>query len=155
MHPFQFPSVKKRSILKGLIVFSVVIVSMAFSWPSEDSDTRAALSKNILPKSNVFNPVSDTVTKTFAVSGKGRCKSTIEGLVSSQSGVLSVSWDSTAQMITITYNHTIIHKRQLCSILAQAGYDNAFTHAKDSAYNALSPACQYPRPTRSATGSIN
>jgi hypothetical protein len=88
---------------------------------------------------------SDTVTKSFAVSGNGVCKSTIESIVTSNSGVLNASWDSTAKIITVTYVHSIIKKSQLCRALANAGYDNTLARTKDATYANLPAACQYTR----------
>ena len=88
---------------------------------------------------------ADTITKSFTVAGRGACKSSIEGILTSQSGVLSASWDSTAQSITVTFVKHIIKKTQLHRLLAQAGYDNANARAKDAVYSALPAACQYTR----------
>ncbi len=87
----------------------------------------------------------DTVTKSFGVSGTGACKSTIESTLTSNAGVISASWDSTAQVITVTYVHSTIKKSQLCRLLANAGYDNVQAQAKAATYAALPPACQYTR----------
>jgi len=102
-----------------------------------------------------LNPVADTVTKSFAVAGKGACKSSIEGVLTSTSGVLSASWDSTAQVITVTFVKHIIKKTQLHRLLAQAGYDNANARAKDAVYSALPAACQYIRLPVSVTNTAN
>lgn len=98
---------------------------------------------------------ADTVTRSFAVSGKGACKSSIEGTLTSTSGVLSASWDSTAQTITVTFVKHIIKKTQLHRLLAQAGYDNANARAKDAVYSALPAACQYTRLPVSVTNTTN
>jgi hypothetical protein len=98
---------------------------------------------------------SDTVTKTFAVGGNGICKSNIEGIVTSNAGVLSASWDSVAKAITVTFVWTTIKKIQIGRILAQAGYDNAFVLAQDSVYNALPANCQYTRLSPPINASTN
>jgi hypothetical protein len=102
-----------------------------------------------------LNPGADTVTKSFSVSGKGACKSSIEGVLTGNSGVLSASWDSTAQVITVTFVKHLIKKTQLHRLLAQAGYDNANARAKDDAYNALPAACRYTRLAPSVTSTTN
>lgn len=102
-----------------------------------------------------LNPGADTVTKSFTVAGKGACKSSIEGALTSNSGVLSASWDSTAQVITVTFVKHIIKKTHLHRLLAQAGYDNANARAKDAVYSALPAACQYTRLPVSVTNTAN
>ena len=99
-------------------------------------------------KSNLTSGLStlaDTVTKSFAVAGKGACKSSIEGALTTNAGVLSASWDSTTQIITVTFIKHIIKKTHLHRLLASAGYDNANARAKDDIYAALPAACQYTR----------
>ncbi len=100
----------------------------------------------LLSKNNLVAAAGgDTVTKSFAVSGNGSCKSTIEGTLTSNAGVISASWDSTAQVITVTFVWSTIKKSQLCRLLANAGYDNAQVRTKDAIYSALPAACQYTR----------
>ena len=101
--------------------------------------------KPLVSKNNILAAGGDTVTKSFAVSGNGACKSTIEGTLTSNAGVISASWDSTAQVITVTFVWSTIKKSQLCRLLANAGYDNAQVRTKDATYAALPAACQYTR----------
>ena len=96
-------------------------------------------------KNNLLMVGSDTVTKSFGVSGNGICKSTIENIITSNAGVLAATWDSTAQVMTVTYVHSIIKKTQLCRLLAAAGYDNSLVRTKDAIFAALPAACQYTR----------
>ena len=87
----------------------------------------------------------DTLTITFAVNGNASCKSSIEGSVTANAGVLSASWDATAKLITISYLSSQVKKSDLYTFLAVAGYDNAELRAKAAAYAALPANCQYTR----------
>jgi hypothetical protein len=138
-----------KIVLGGVSLVIVLSFSGLFAGTANNPD---------YPKINSelgFNPYSDTVTKSFAVAGNGACKSSIEGLLTSNAGVLSASWDSVAQAVTVTFVWKTIHRTQLSRILAQAGYDNANARARDSAYAALPAACQYTRLTPSISNSPN
>ena len=130
-----------KKLLLPLLIMLIVLVS-SFTIVSKETKTAGKLT--------IFNSIkpvagSDTVTKTFAVSGNGACKSTIESTLTSQSGVISASWDSTAKQITVTYDWKVIKKSQMCRLLANAGYDNAQVSTKASTYANLPAACQYTR----------
>lgn len=87
----------------------------------------------------------DTLTVSFAVNGLAACKSSIEGSVTANMGVLSASWDATAKVITISYIASQVRKSDLYTYLALAGYDNAELRAKAAVYAALPANCQYTR----------
>ena len=122
---------KLLSITALLAVFLISVIQ---------AGNKPLVSKNKLAVSG-----SDTVTKSFGVSGNAACKATIEGLVTSNAGVLAATWDSTGQVMTVTYVHSIIKKTQLCRLLAAAGYDNDAVRTKDAIYANLPAACQYTR----------
>jgi hypothetical protein len=87
----------------------------------------------------------DTITESFSVNGTAACKSSIEGAVTANAGVLSASWDAASKTITISYLSGQVKKFDLYTLLALAGYDNAELRAKDAAYAALPSNCQYTR----------
>lgn len=130
--------------MKKTLTITALIAVFLFYGIIKAGNTSTEVKNALTSKSNLVAG-SDTVTKSFAVSGNGACKSTIEGIVTSNTGVLSASWDSTAQAITVTYIHSIIKKSQLCRVLANAGYDNALARTKDATYATLPAACQYTR----------
>jgi hypothetical protein len=125
--------------MKKPLTLTAILVAVFFI------SVMSAGNKPELTKSNVLMLGGDTVTKSFAVSGNGTCKSTIESVVTSNAGVISASWDSTAQVITVTFVYSTIKKSQLCRALAGAGYDNAQVRTKDAIYATLPAACQYIR----------
>lgn len=89
--------------------------------------------------------VSGDTTVTFAVNGNAACKSSIESALTSNSGVVSATWDSGSQTITVTFHMSSLQITDLYPLLANAGYDNAELRAKDAIYAALPTACQYTR----------
>jgi len=122
---------------KTLTLTAVVLAVFFISILSASNKPEVSINKVIAG--------GDTVTKSFAVNGNGSCKSTIESTLTSNSGVISASWDSTAKVITVTFVWSTIKKSQLCRLLANAGYDNAQVRTKDATYAALPAACQYTR----------
>lgn len=151
-HP-KTTSKSKLSILLGLA--SLLILLSSFSGLFAGTTNKPTFSKTTPSLGTGTGTGTDTVTKSFTVAGKGACKSSIEGALTSQSGVLSASWDSTAQSITVTFVKSIIKKTQLHRLLAQAGYDNANARAKDNVYAALPAACQYTRLPQNVTSTTN
>lgn len=88
---------------------------------------------------------NDTLTVTFMVNGTSACKSNIEAVVSSQTGVISAVWNSSTKQMTVVFKAAQIKSSDLNSFLALAGYDNSELRAKQAAYDALSASCQYTR----------
>ncbi|HXD94356.1 MAG TPA: hypothetical protein VNX01_14215 [Bacteroidia bacterium] len=104
---------------------------------------QSIITQQIIPASICL--VGDTLSVSFGVNGLSACKSSIEGSVTANAGVLSASWDASSKTITISYISSQIKKSDLYTFLAVAGYDNAELRAKDAVYAALPAACQYTR----------
>src|ERR1700757_2504870 len=138
---YKTTQITSKKKLSYMLVGTFLVLVLNFSGLFADTAGKPDYSK---PNPSL-NPGADTVTRSFAVAGKGACKSSIEGVLTSTSGVLSATWDSTAQVITVTFVKHIIKKTQLHRLLAQAGYDNANARAKDAVYSALPAACHYTR----------
>jgi hypothetical protein len=98
-------------------------------------------------KTALSNPgvVNDTLTATFSVNGNASCKSSIEGSLTANTGVISANWTAGTQSITVSYLSAKLKLSDLYSLLANAGYDNVELRAKDAVYAALPTACQYTR----------
>ncbi len=87
-------------------------------------------------------------TDTFKVYGNcGMCKNTIEKAAKSVDGVKSASWNVETDMITVSYNSTVVALDDIKKAIAVSGYDSDTHRATDAAYNKLHGCCQYDRPT--------
>src|ERR1035437_8139619 len=114
--PIKSMAKRKINILLGIIALVLVLnfnglLAGTINIPSY---TKSNLTSGL-------STLADTVTKSFAVAGKGACKSSIEGALTTNAGVLSASWDSTTQIITVTFIKHIIKKTHLHRLLASAG----------------------------------
>jgi mercuric ion binding protein len=96
-------------------------------------------------RNQIKGGVNDTLTVSFKVNGNSSCKSTIEQALTSQTGVLSASWDVSAKQITVKFLPAKVQQSDLYTFLAAAGYDNAELRAKKGVYDALSTDCKYTR----------
>jgi|ERR1700757_2046209 len=122
--------------MKKILSIGVVILFIAVNSLFAGNFNNSSF-KNLTP--------GDTLTVSFAVNGNASCKSSIEGSVTANAGVLSASWDATAKVITISYISSQVKKSDLYTFLAVAGYDNVELRAKASVYAALPANCQYTR----------
>jgi hypothetical protein len=118
-------------------ILSIVVFLTVFFISNVKASTFSTVKAPLLP--------GDTLSISFAVNGNASCKSSIEGSVTANAGVLSASWDATSKIITISYISSQIKKSDLYTFLALAGYDNAELRAKDAVYAALPANCQYTR----------
>lgn len=85
------------------------------------------------------------VTTSFKAYGNcGLCKERIEKSLKID-GVTSVFWDAKTEIVTISYNKTLLNEDQLRQIIAYTGHDTDKLKAKDKAYKALPTCCQYNR----------
>ena len=94
---------------------------------------------------NAPGNTNDTLTVSFKVKGTSSCKASIEQSLTSQTGVVSASWDANSSQITVTFLPAKIQQADLYTYLAVAGYDNAELRAKQPAYDALPSGCKYTR----------
>ncbi|MEO7905568.1 MAG: heavy-metal-associated domain-containing protein [Saprospiraceae bacterium] len=90
---------------------------------------------------------SNVKTDTFKVYGNcGMCKRTIEKAATSVEGVKSASWDVETDIITVSYNSTVVALDDIKKAIAASGYDSDSHRAPDAVYNKLHGCCQYDRP---------
>ena len=96
--------------------------------------------------SNKINFTSgDTAIVSFRVNGNAACKTSIESALTSNTGVVSASWDASSKTITVSFLSSVIKQTDLYPMLANAGYDNTELRAKKTVYDALPSSCQYAR----------
>ena len=88
---------------------------------------------------------TDTLQVSFKVKGTASCKSAIEALAMSKSGVLTADWNSSTEQIAITYLPATAALTDIYATIALGGYDTEELRAKTAAYDALSAACKYTR----------
>jgi hypothetical protein len=88
---------------------------------------------------------SATKTEIFKVWGKcDMCKERIEKTVTAE-GAASASWETTTQMLTVSYDSLKTSKEALSKKLAAAGHDTEKFKATDEVYNKLPGCCHYER----------
>jgi copper chaperone CopZ len=84
-------------------------------------------------------------TTTFKVWGKCEmCKARIEKTVKAE-GVTSANWDSTTQVLAVTFNPAKTNVESLSKKLASVGHDTEKFKATDDAYAKLPECCHYDR----------
>ena len=125
---------KKGLLISGMLVF--IACNVLFAGNTANANTLQNPS---------FGVSNDTLTVSFSVNGNAACKSSIEGALTVNAGVLSATWDAAAKSITVVYLTSKVKKSDLYTFLANAGYDNAELRAKDAVYAALPTSCQYTR----------
>lgn len=93
------------------------------------------------------------VSDTFTVYGNcGMCKRTIEKSASIK-GVKSVDWSVESNLISITYDASVVNLETIKKATALSGYDTVDCRATNEAYNKLHGCCQYERPQPLKSGS--
>lgn len=102
-------------------------------------------SANSTTSKPILGGENDTVTVTFKVNGTATCEASIEGALTSHSGVVSANWIASTKMMTIKYLTANLQASDLHSFLALAGYDTAELRAKNATYDALAQECKYTR----------
>ena len=94
--------------------------------------------------------IGQQIVKTFPVSGNcGMCKKTIEASAMKQ-GVSVATWDKVSQMLSVSFDSTVVSEALIKQSIADAGYDADGVKANDVVYNALPDCCKY-RSTNSDT----
>jgi len=92
----------------------------------------------------------DSLTDSLKVYGNcNMCKANIEGALKKKDGVLSKNWAKETKILTVTYNPSKTTIQQIGQKIADAGYDNQYATASNSAYFNLHTCCQYERPQKS------
>lgn len=135
----------KRIFITAISLFIASNVLLAGNLNKAVSFSNHSTATNFKVNNPGLGVVNDTLTVTFAVNGNASCKSSIEGSLTANTGVISANWNSGAQTITVSYLSAKVKLSDLYSLLADAGYDNAELRAKDAVYAALPTGCQYTR----------
>lgn len=85
------------------------------------------------------------ITTKFSVSGVCEmCEKRIEKAALIK-GVKAASWNKNAQMLTLTYDESVVSILQVEKAIAAVGYDTKDIKATDKAYNNLHECCKYIR----------
>lgn len=124
---------------KFLTFLSSIILVCLFSFQS--NKVNAGTLSPALNKGGT----NDTITVTFKVNGTASCESNIESALTSQTGIISATWNSSTKQMTIVFKSLNIKTSDLHSILALAGYDTSELRAKQNIYDALPASCKYTR----------
>ena len=135
----------KRIFITVISIFITGKVMFAGNLNKLNIISNYPIANGLIVNNTSLGVVNDTLTVTFMVNGNASCKSSIEGSVTANTGVISASWNSGAQTITVSYLSAKVKLSDLYSLLADAGYDNAELRAKDAVYAALPTGCQYTR----------
>ena len=85
-------------------------------------------------------------SEDFTVYGNcGMCKRTIEKAASIK-GVKSANWNMETDVMTVSYDTTIVKIVAIKKAIASSGYDTDECRATDESYKKLHGCCQYDRP---------
>lgn len=88
-----------------------------------------------------------TMTIYFTTLGNcGICQNRIENAVKDLPGVDTIYWNIPKKQTTVTYDESVTNPYTIMHAIANAGHDNEWFMAPDSAYNLLiGSCCEYPR----------
>ena len=90
---------------------------------------------------------STIITDTVRVWGNcGMCKSVIDGSLKKVDGVKKASWDIGSDILTVSYDSSLISIMGIEQQVAASGYDTRHVKAPDEKYNNLHSCCKYDRP---------
>lgn len=87
-----------------------------------------------------------SATTSFAVKGNcGMCKTRIETAANAVKGVRSADWNSSTQMLTISYDGTKTNIMSVHQKLADVGHDTDKLKTDQKTYDNLHGCCKYDR----------
>ena len=93
-----------------------------------------------------FAQTKNIISDTFRVYGNcGMCKRTIEKAANIY-GVQSAVWNMDSDLITVSYDASVVDLETIKKAIASSGYDTDECRATNEAYNKLHGCCQYKRP---------
>ncbi len=149
---------------KNIFLVAFILVSFAFTANAQccsskgkkkascskmTSTTQTAITSKKEAMVSAAIPANQLKTEKFTVYGNcGMCEKTIEGSLKDVNGINLGDWDKETDIMTVSYDPTVITLNEIKQKIADVGYDSDSHRAPEEAYNNLPGCCQYDRPAK-------